>query len=306
VSARPCRLLALVVGLLAAPLAGSAEEAPAASGDEASTADDPLADLRQQMDQAEFRRAGVTAAALIEGGGLTPPQLAEVYRAQATCYAALRRRDDARDAFVKVLAIDRDYALPKTASPLLRQPFQAAVAAWEGKQRPFLRVAAQERLERGEVLVVEPEFGSGDVPGLVTEITLHLRQPDGSFATYLGVDGRIDIAPGELEGLERVEYYVAGRDPRGNVVIAAGTPNEPLVLEIVEPRVEEAPPPAEPDTPPPRPRRQWHRQWWVWTIVGVVVVGVATGVTLGTVDLDPSTCAQAIGEECDYSARVIP
>ena len=296
---------ALCVGMLLAPRTTFAEDASANDG--ATSNQGRLEELRRLMDEAEYRRGLSVARAVIEGGGLTPPELAEAYVALATCSAAFRRRDDTRDAFIKVLAINPLYSLPNTASPLLRRPLRRAQAFWTEKRRPSIRLEPPERLLRGEVFVVEPDFEPGDLPELVTEMTLHLRQPDGSYAIYIGVDGRIEIPPGDLEGLDTIEYFVAGRDQYGNIVTSAGAPSAPLRLALVDPAPEPEPELAV-DEPlePLRPRRRWFRRWWVWTIVGVAVAGAATGLALGLSDLEPSPCSQSIGEACDYSARVIP
>lgn len=288
-------VVALVLTM--APSLGLAEEA---SG--------TLAEVQSLLERAEYRRALSSVRSVIESGGLTPAQLAEAYNALAVCSAALRRRDESRQAFIRLLAIEPDFTLPAQASPLLRRPFRQASSFWEDEQPPRLTYDPPDQLVRVDVLSVEPQFDPGPLPDFITDLTLHLRQPSGEFMTYIGVDGRIDIAPSEFANLDELEIYLALNDEYGNAVITVGSPDDPLrvPLQDTEP-VEQAETiePAVPTTAPPASGPPWYRRWWVWTLVGLVVAGLSVGLPLGLLDLDQDICDRNLGSSCDYEGILI-
>lgn len=260
-----------------------------------------LSHIESLMGRAEYRRAYRMLEGVLENGGLQPAEVGRVYLRLGECAAALRRLDVARDSFVRLLAIDPGHALAKGTSPLVRRPFDEARSFWEGKARPSIHFERRRALEPGDVLVIEPEVERGPIPSLVAEITFHLRQPDGTFVTYLGSEGRIDIAPGELEGLEHIEFYLAARDEHGNVTLLSGGPEEPMTIALAtdEPELEPEATPAPGEEV--RRARPWYRQWWFWTAVGSVVV-LTVGLSAGLSSRGgEGPCWDTIDQACDYT-----
>jgi len=117
--------------------------------------------------------------------------------------------------------------------------------------------------------------------------------------TYLGSEGRIDIAPGELEGLESVQFYLAARDAHGNVTLMSGGPDDPVTIPFASGESE-----MEPDTEPepePGSSRPWYRQWWFWTAVGAVVV-LTVGLSAGLSSRGgEGPCWDTIEQSCDHT-----
>ncbi len=279
-------LALLAVGLgLALPLPAGAEEGGS------------LAEARAAMERLEYGDARRALERALSSGRLEPAALAEAYRRLAECFAALRMPDRAREAYVRLLAVQPGFEVPGDQSPLVRTPFEEAAAFWQGKARPGVRYRPPTGIERGEPRVVEPELERGAVAGLATEVTLHLQGRGGDYSTFVGAEGRIEVSASDLEGRDAAVFYLALRDEHGNVVALAGSAERPLEVEIEE----DAAGPEE--GPAPAPGRPWYGEWWLWTAVSVVVVGLAVGLPVGLVlggAGDP--CDRAFGGACDLTA----
>lgn len=255
-----------------------------------------LVAAREAMDRLEYGEAREALGGALASGHLEPVTLAETYRRLAECFAALRMPEEARDAFERLLAIDPDFEVAEDQSPLVRQPFEEAVAFWRGRERPRLRFLPPQTLAAGEPLVVEPDVEPGAIPGLAAEITLHLLGPAGETTTFVGADGQIEVSAAELAGLDHAAFYLALRDEHGNAVAYLGGPEDPIEVAIEEGG-------SGPGGPPPG-GRPWYTEWWLWTAVSVVVVGLAVGLPVGLAlgggGGDP--CQGALGGPCDMTA----
>lgn len=255
---------------------------------------DPLDRAHVLMSRQEYEQARTALEEALGRGGLLPSDLGELYRMQAEAAAALRLPVEAERAFVLLLAITPDYYVATGESPLVREPFEAASRFWRGKRRPALSYRPPPAHARGEPLVVEPSVERGALPDLVTEVTLHVQRPDGTFETRAAADGRVIVGVEELASSDEVRFYLAARDVTGNAVVLVGSPDAPLEVALVS-AVEEQ------DERRERDGRRWYRSWWFWTTVGAVVAGLAVGLPLGLTADSGSPCERAFGSPCDLT-----
>ncbi|MCA9553593.1 MAG: hypothetical protein KC933_26375 [Myxococcales bacterium] len=96
-----------------------------------------------------------------------------------------------------------------------------------------------------------------------------------------------------------LQYFIEAFDEHGNGPAREGSPEEPIEIEVYDPKkgppggvVAVPPPPPPPDVVPPPPpvivvtpqlEVGVTRTWWFWTIIGgVVVAGAATAAVLAT------------------------
>ncbi len=249
-------------------------------------------EARQMLVRQEYDQARRALRGLLESGELGRDEVVEVYRHFAECSAALRRPREARDAFIRLLAINPEFYVASHESPLIREPFEQAQAFWQNRQPPSLRYEAPERVSRTEPFVVEAIITPGDGPAILDRVTLHVRQPLGSFIDIETIDGNAEVSTDQLsEDRESLELFLTAHDEWGNTIATLGTATHPLHIPFGE----------ETEVRRPRSQRAWYQQWWFWTIVGAAVVGLAVGIPVGLVSSDgSSSCEDALGAECDF------
>lgn len=281
----------VVAALVAAPGAARAEP----GSEQLERAQRQLAGMNYRAACQGFRRA-------VEAGGLALEQLTDAYRGLAECSAALRRPDETREAFVRLLGIAPARGVSDTSSPLLREPYEAAMSFWAGKRRPAVSFDATTHATRGAALVLEPVVERGPLPELTASVVLFVRQADGAFAPAEVVDGRAALAPAELEGRESVEVYFALLDDHGNVTALAGSATEPIAIDLAGPAPE-----PEGDHERRAGARRLTRRWWFWTAIGAGVAAIVLGASIPaglSRRADEGPCERALGGPCDYSATL--
>jgi hypothetical protein len=281
----------VALALVAVPAAARAEQ----SGDELERARRLLASMNYRAACQEFRRA-------VEAGGLELEQLTEAYGGVAECSAALRRPDEAREAFVRLLGIAPARGVSNTSSPLLREPYEAAMSFWAGKRRPAVSFDASTNATRGAELLLEPVVERGPIPELAASVALFVRQPDGTFAPTPVVDGRAALGPAALEGRESVAVYLALLDDHGNVTALAGSATEPIEIDLAGSAGD-----SEATREHAGGARRLARRWWFWTAIGAGVAALVLGVALPiglSREGDAGPCERALGGPCDYSATL--
>lgn len=247
-----------------------------------------LAEVRQLVEAQSYGEARDELLRVLEASGLGLEEQSEVYRLLAECAAALRQPEEARRAFVWLIALQPDFTLPEHSSPLLQGPFEEARRYWSTRRLPLLRYDPPEAAAPGAALVIEPEVEAAE--GLVDSVALSLRSLDGSYEEVPSTAGRFELPTTATAGSE-VEVFLVARDERGNVVARLGSADSPLQIPVERGS-------AAPEGPDGG--RPWYTEWWVWTIVGVAVAAIAVGVPVGilsTEDLDP--CERALGQGCD-------
>lgn len=257
-----------------------------------------LEEARAMVERQEFEEAQEALTGILESGELGPEQLVEVYESLAECAAALRQPDVAMDAFIRLLVIQPDFYVASSASPLLREPFEQALAHWDENERPTLSYQPPQSIDADEPFVITLDLDQESLPSLLSTVRLHYRTDSASFFTPLDFDnGRIEVDSELFEDADQLAIYISAHDSYGNVVARVGSPEEPLMLEVGEASEEQT-------VPDPnrrrRVRRPVYQQWWFWTIIGTAVVGLAVGLPVGlTRSSQDDPCESALGGPCD-------
>lgn len=244
---------------------------------------------RQEYDGARRALQG-----LLETGALQPDALVETYGHLARCSAALRRPQEARDAYIRLLAINPEFYIPSHESPLIREPFEQAQAFWQDRRAPSLRYDTPVQVNRNEPFTVDAVVTQGGGPTLLERVTLHVRQPLGSFHEIETTDGSAEV-PLELlpRDEESLELFLTAHDEWGNTVASVGSADDPLRVPLGDEAVAER---------RSSTQRAWYQQWWFWTIVGAAVMGLAVGIPVGvrTTSDQGGSCEDALGAACDF------
>jgi hypothetical protein len=272
--------------------------AAAAPAERAPLENPTLDQVREMVDEQDFEAAQEAIARILQTGELGPPQLVEAYRAMAECSAALRRPDDATGAFVNLLAINPDFYVSSSESPLVREPFEQAQAFWSEHTRPTPSYDPPRAIPPDQPFIVAVSLDASELPALFADVRIHYRTEDGGFFTTLEAEGGAATIPQDaLESAAALELYVSVHDEHGNVAAWIGSPEEPLRIAVGDDPGDE---PAGPAGPGTTGRRRIYQRWWFWTIIGVAVVGLAVGLPVGLTQAggaDP--CEDAIGGPCD-------
>jgi hypothetical protein len=227
---------------------------------------DPLAEAEAAYGAVDFDGALLNAQEALEAGGLTPPQLVRVYELIGISATALEQPDRAREAYVRMLALDPEARLDRTLSPSLRGPFmEARVTADLARQRGALRIDLADPLEMGRTLVVRArvegaeDFAESRVAAAET--------------TYVEVAGSAETP--------RVEFSILVLDEHGNRIINLGNDDVPEVAGR----------PVGPaggglgEGGTVTPGRPLAQRAWFWVVIGLVAAaavggGVAAGIVL--------------------------
>ncbi len=253
-----------------------------------------LTAAQTMVERQEFDAALAALGRLLRRGELGPTEVAQVYRATAECAAALRRPNEARDAFEMLLAIDPDYYVPSGESPLIREPFEQALAAWEGRSRPELVYQPPSGIADDEPLVVAPTLSFDAAPLLFSTVRLYFRAEGAQrYRTRELEEGHAEIAPARFEGATGLEVYFSIHDEHGNEVTRIGEPDEPFRIPVGASRSGNG-------------GRRLYQRWWFWTALGAVVVGLAVGLSVGlaTVDDEENPCIRNFGSDCDLDVQL--
>jgi tetratricopeptide (TPR) repeat protein len=259
---------------------------------------DALEEARAMVEGQEFEAAQEALTTLLESGDLDLEQLVEVYRLLAESAAALRQPDAATDAFIRLLVIQPDFYVASSASPLLREPFEQALAHWNENERPTFRYRPPESIDSNEPFIIALEIDQEALPSLFAVVRLHYRASDGDLFASVDLDnGRGEVSEDHFEDADQLAIYLTAHDSYGNVVASVGSPDEPLRIGVGE--ASEAQPVQDPDGRQ-RERRPVYQRWWFWTIIGTAVVGLAVGLPVGLTRSTPDDpCESALGGPCD-------
>jgi hypothetical protein len=92
---------------------------------------DALAAAERAYQDVDFERQRVEATRALEAGSNDRERLAHIYRLLGISHAALNAPDQAKLAFMKLLAVDPDVHLEHVLSPRLRTPYMEARGYWD-------------------------------------------------------------------------------------------------------------------------------------------------------------------------------
>jgi hypothetical protein len=207
---------------------------------------DALADAQRAYADVDYTKCRDEAAKALQGKGDRPARV-DAYRFLGLCHAALGDTDSAREAFKKMLAVDKDARLPDGLSPRFTSSFREAKGSFV-TGAPLALVVDEETIDGGTKRL---RLKVVDELGMVKNIAW--RGAAGSSG------GPVRAAPLlELEIPAEVDVTVLALDAAGGEV--AG-------LSLPAVRKEEPP-------PPPPPGGAEEGGGFPWLAVGAVV-GVA-------------------------------
>jgi hypothetical protein len=237
---------------------------------------DPLSTAEQRFQAVEFDAARDAAHAAVRTGTLEPEQLTRAYEIIGVSAAAVGNQEEARAAYLRLLALRIDAPASDILPPEKNRVFYEAQGFWFARSDRFdLRVwEAPDR--RVEVTVRDPlamahtlTYGPKNKPG--ERKSEQLGQVAGPFWLTLAPD-----APSELA--------FELRDAYGNVLIRRELTVKPCCApsEAALTALEAVPPKPPPQPPAPIRRDTRKARWrspWLWGAVSVVVVGAAAATT---------------------------
>lgn len=205
---------------------------------------DALADAQRAYADVDYTKCRDEAAKALQGKGDRPARV-DAYRFLGLCHAALGDTESAREAFKKMLAVDKDARLPDGLSPRFTSSFREAKGSFV-TGAPLALVVDDETIDGGT-----KRLRLKVVDDLAMVKNIAWRGAAGSTG------GPVRAAPLlELEVPAEVDVTVLALDAAGGEV--AG-----LTL-----------PALKPDEPPPPPPPAAEDGEFPWAIVGGAVLGV--------------------------------
>ena len=188
-----------------------------------------LADAQKAYAEVDYENTRRLAKAALERGGNDRASTAELYLLWGTAAAAIDQADEARTAFMYVLAINPEAKLERSLSPKIRAPYlEARGSMSQADGKPPLGLGLQRRQQELEVTLT-------DSAHVVANVDVATRaRPDESFAHR-----RLDHAPRTRvptpNGAE-LEFFVQALDRHGNVLFELGNQDAPERLALVSSR----------------------------------------------------------------------
>jgi len=251
---------------LAAPTKGGKSGKPVATGAAAQVDVDTVEQLYQRL---EYEQANATAQALLKRRGLSHDELVRTYRVLAVTYAVLDKETEAKETFVKLLAVDPTYEADPNLGPRVSEPFLEARGFFRAQgQKPGLTVEPQVRTDGGAIRVI-----AKGPPRFVRRIVVSYRWGTSgamNTSTIPSSEGAVDVIKAPA-GATRLDYYVLAQDENENAVMVRGSKEAPIsVFSEAAPR---SGGPA--DTDKPKEGRSVFASPWFWIVSGVVVAGGA-------------------------------
>ncbi len=236
---------------------------------------DPLAAAEQHFQAVEFDAARDAAHAAVRTGKLEVAELARAYEIIGVSAAAVDNQEEARAAYLRLLALKLDARSSDILPPEKNRVFYEAQGFWFARADRFDLTVVQAPERRVEVNVRDPLAMAHTLTyGPAAKPEERVKKPLGQLAFPLWLAFPHDT-PRELA--------FELRDAYGNVLVRR-------TISLPEP-VEAVPPPsaavaagekehAPPAVPPARSeKRPVWRSPWLWGAVSVVVVGAAATTT---------------------------
>jgi hypothetical protein len=216
----------------------------------------------------EYEDANKAAERALRLRGLTHDQLVRAYRVLGLTAGSLGKEQQARDAFVTLLALDPDFQLDSAVSPKVQSPFFEAKGYWRSVAvKPGMEAQTLLRPKEPGTLRVTLRDPSHLVKKMQVAYRWGAMAPMTASTPAPAEVVSIDV-PEPPSGVTRFDYYVAATDDRDNVVFEVGNAAVPRTA-VVEP---------EKVTVVAGKREEGSSIFaspWFWIPVGVVVVGAA-------------------------------
>ena len=261
-----------------------------------------LARANRLLQRQDYMEARQLFRRILRSGDLSPEEVQSVYAGLAESNAALRRPEEAAEAYFRLLLLQPEHYVPSDASPVIREPFVQAQTRLHEAGDPYLHWDPPESIEPGQPLRIDLDVPEDLDPPLVgrVEVTFHV-EPNGEDDTITADGPEVTIPAERLDGATSVSVSMTVFDGHGNLLASIGSADEPLTVPIVEPPPAPAVAgemnPGEETSSAPH-RRPWYQRWWFWTIVGAVVVGTAVSLSVGVATAGTDSCEEALGGPC--------
>lgn len=183
-----------------------------------------LFEAEQAVLDVDYERSLMFAQRAISEGGLSLDELRRAHLALALSAAQLDRPDVALPAFLKLFALDPGVDFSKRLAPARRGAATAAQRHWQQYGHRFSLRTEFARDER------KLKVFTGDPFSWIGRVSVWVRVPEGQFVRHdLPVAHPAELAL-DVGSLDVVEVYVRGLDAAGNVLIEAGTADQPIAL----------------------------------------------------------------------------
>lgn len=232
-----------------------------------------LVQAEQAFDALEFDTASAGFRDALRQPG-TREERVRAWRGLALSEAFMGEAAAAQSAFESLLAIEPNAEVSRALGPKVRQPFEAAREAMQGR-RSRLKL---NRTKDGRVVALLEQARP-----VASELVLYVRQPgDSKFSQVRGrASGPVSTAASPVRS---VDAYAVAMDAGGGTLFEAGSARAPVHFEATEallPVASAGEPGDEDEAEVEAPREGGGRVWpWVLAGAGVVAGGVVAGVLL--------------------------
>lgn len=284
----------LTAGAVAAALAISSLATTPARAEE-----DPLKAAEAAYQKIDFDGTLENARKALKAGGNEPKRVARIYYLLGLAHATKQNPDEARDAFVRMIAIAPDMQIEKSLSPRLRSPYLEARGYWASRPE---KLGAEPKLNVDDSKLI---VGVTDPASMVDRVRVRTRlKPGGDYREAVEKPGDevVVTVPG-LAQRGRVQFNIALLDEHGNVLWRSGTDGAPEALGTL--RQKDAAGPRR-DRTPARPAdggsdpTPFHVLAGTAAALGVISIGVAVPFHLKreseAKDWNGAECEQAVGQ----------
>lgn len=197
--------------------------------------------------EVDFAAQLAAATRALEQGHHDPATLANIYRLLGIAHAALGSSESAKQAFIRLLAIDRNVELEQVLSPRLRTPYMEARGFWD-VSRSRLDLRHEVDRARGTLtLALSDPLGMGQRVRLISLSAAPMVIADLSPAA------RLSVAPEALAAHAGKPLRVELLDEHENVILArvAIAPAAPLVPPRTPSGLPSTTPPVSASSAPP-------------------------------------------------------
>lgn len=180
-----------------------------------------LAEVEAAYAEVDLERTYSLALAALGTGGHDVTATARLYHLYAVAAAATDRDAEAREAFLRVLAIGASGKLDKNLSPKIRAPYLEARGAWADASGGKSLAVAVTREDGAPVLTLEGPLGA------VSRVLFRVRRKSSESFRELSLApaARIDLPEALRSG--RFEYFVHLEDAAGNRLHELGSETAP-------------------------------------------------------------------------------
>ncbi len=193
---------------------GQVQSARAAAGDPVEAAERAYRDVDFEAQRTEARRA-------LEAGNHPPTRLAEIYRLLGIAHAALGQPEAAKQAFLRLLALDPNVELERFLSPRLRSPYMEARGFWDVTSARLGVDAVSLRQPQGATLL-----RLGDPLGMVARVRLRTAgaKPDVALDLEIEAASELRIVRSQLQRFGNLDVQLELLDEFANVLLVRSLP----------------------------------------------------------------------------------